>query len=154
MLRSRRSSKRPSWVEWTDNGDGTVTVAGHVLDEGDYDLALDPADGVVAAPLPGNEAIVVLDTELTGELIAEGRARDLVRSIQNHRKEAGLNVTDRIELTIDGDPVLLGALGPNLDWISEQVLSTHTTLAAPRSGSYTADAVVEGGTLQISLTTV
>lgn len=43
---------------------------------------------------------VALDTEITPELLQEGAVRDLVRGVQNLRKERGLDVTDRIELTV------------------------------------------------------
>ncbi|NNF54806.1 MAG: isoleucine--tRNA ligase [Acidimicrobiales bacterium] len=137
--------------DWTENSDGTVTVAGHVLAGEDFELALDPAEGVVAAPLQGNDAIVVLDTTITPELTAEGRARDLVRAVQNHRKEAGLEVTDRIELTVDGAPDLLHDVEANIDYISEQVLSVRTTMETAMEGAYTASAPVDGGDLMISL---
>ena len=145
VIRSAKAGK------WSDNGDGTVTVEGHVLESQEFELALVPAEGVVAAPLPGNNAIVVLDTLITPELLAEGRARDLVRAVQNHRKEAGLEVTDRIELTIDGTAELLRDLDPNLGWVSEQVLSTGTTLGQPAPGAHVGEASIDGGELQIGL---
>ncbi|MEL6981146.1 MAG: isoleucine--tRNA ligase, partial [Actinomycetota bacterium] len=86
--------------QWTANDDGTVTVADHRLTPDEFELALDPLDGVAAAALPGNDAVVVLDTELTPELEAEGRARDLVRLVQQARKDRDLDVTDRIELKL------------------------------------------------------
>ncbi len=137
--------------DWSDNGDGTVTVAGQLLGDGDYDLTLHPAAGVVAASLPGNRAVVVLDTELTPELVAEGQARDLVRAIQNHRREAGLNVTDRIHLRLSGEPSLVAAIEPNLEWVAEQVLAATVVVDDPDANAYRAVAPVEGGTLEISL---
>ncbi|MEL7207115.1 MAG: class I tRNA ligase family protein, partial [Actinomycetota bacterium] len=110
--------------DWSANDDGTVTVAGHTLVEGEFELGLDPLDGVVAAALPGNDAVVVLDTELTPELEAEGLARDLVRLVQQLRKERDLDVTDRITLTLDLDDDLQGQLDPHLDWVAGQVLAT------------------------------
>ncbi|MCL1928679.1 MAG: class I tRNA ligase family protein, partial [Treponema sp.] len=47
---------------------------------------------------------VALDTEISGELLMEGEARDLIRIVQNARKETGLEVTDRIVLCIYGSP--------------------------------------------------
>ena len=51
-----------------------------------------------ATTLPSNTGVVVLDTDLTPELEAEGLARDLVRLVQQARRDAGLNVSDRIAL--------------------------------------------------------
>jgi isoleucyl-tRNA synthetase len=136
--------------QWTENEDGTVTVAGVDLAEGEFDLSLSPAEGVVAAPLPGNDAIVALDTNLTSELLAEGTARDLVRVVQNHRKEAGLEVTDRIALTITGEPELIASIGKNIGWIKEQVLATESLLGNdPGDRAYRAAAVIEGGQITI-----
>ena len=53
---------------------------------------------------------VALDSELTEELIHEGTVRDVVRSVQNLRKEKGLNVTDRINLSIHGSDALKKAV--------------------------------------------
>jgi isoleucyl-tRNA synthetase len=109
--------------EWTSNPDGTVTVGGQVLEEGEFELRLQPLEGVAAAALPGNSAVVVLDTEMTPELEAEGYARDLVRLIQQERKDRQLQVTDRIRLTLDLPAPLQQALSPHLDWVQSQVLA-------------------------------
>ncbi|MFW2380809.1 MAG: isoleucine--tRNA ligase [Acidimicrobiales bacterium] len=140
--------------EWTENPDGTVTVADITLRDGEFDLTLTPAEGVVAAPLPGNDAIVVLDTNLSSELVAEGTARDLVRAVQNHRKEAGLEVTDRIVLSVSGDPDLLEAISDNIAWIEEQVLAVSSSLdASAAEGDYRATAAIEGGEVTIGFST-
>ena len=114
---------------WEANPDGTVTVAGHVLAGDEFELALDPLDGVTAAPLPGNDAVVVLDTEVTAELEAEGLARDLVRYVQQLRKDRDLEVTDRIALTLELPDPLPDTLGPHLAWVAEQVLATEVTIS-------------------------
>ncbi len=120
--------------DWTSNDDGSVSVAGHRLVGDQFELGLDPAEGVAAAPLPGNDAVVVLDTELTSELEAEGLARDLVRLVQQERKDRNLNVVDRIRLEVNLPPGLQPALDPHFEWIAGQVLATelvqsNTTLA-------------------------
>jgi isoleucyl-tRNA synthetase len=141
--------------EWTENPDGTVSVADVALQDGEFDLTLAPADGVVAAPLPGNDAIVVLDTTMSPELKAEGTARDLVRVVQNHRKEAGLAVTDRIALSVSGDPDLLEAFRDNAGWIEEQVLATESLIGGePETRDYRTTATIEGGDIAIGFTKV
>ena len=85
--------------EWTESGDG-VEVAGVHLDAGEYALRLRPLDPDSGRVLPGDGGVVVLDHARTPELEAEGGARDLVRVVQQLRKDAGLHVADRIELVV------------------------------------------------------
>jgi isoleucyl-tRNA synthetase len=66
---------------------------------------------------------VGLDTALTPALIREGDARDLIRGVQNLRKESGLDVTDRIRLTVSGPPALHAA------WDDFQAFIRADTLA-------------------------
>jgi isoleucyl-tRNA synthetase len=110
--------------EWTVADDGTVTVAGHTLVPGEYELVLEARDGIAAMALPGNDAVVVLDTEITPELEAEGWARDLVRLIQQTRKDRELQVTDRIRVRLAAPGELASALDPHLEWVADQVLAT------------------------------
>ena len=90
--------------DWHTEADGTVVAGGHQLHDGEYQLTLQPADPATTSVLDAQQLIVVLDTTVTPELEAEGAARDLIRTIQQTRKEAGLDVTDRISLTIRWSP--------------------------------------------------
>ncbi len=115
--------------DWTANDDGTVTVAGHVLAADEYELALESPEGVVAAALRSNDAVVTLDTDVTDELAAEGLARDLVREIQNARKAEDLVVTDRIKVWIDSPTdKVAAAITHHEAYIAEQVLATSITI--------------------------
>ena len=67
---------------------------------------------------------VGLDTRITQELRNEGYARDLVRGIQNLRKESGLEVTDRINLTVGGDSGLEAAFSEFSSFISGETLAS------------------------------
>lgn len=124
--------------EWTQLDDGTVSVAGETLAEGEFELALEPTEGRVAAPLRDNGAVVELDVEVTDELRDEGRARDVVRAVQQARKDAGLHVSDRIELVLSTGDELAGSLAAHRDWIAGQVLATAFTVA-PLTAGATAD---------------
>ena len=100
MVTCRRCSARPN-RELDPNDDGSLEIAGYTLTPDEYDLFVKPADGVAAAALPSNDAVVVLDIDLTPELEAEGLARDVVRAVQEARKTEDLVVTDRIVLTLE-----------------------------------------------------
>ena len=72
-----------------------------VLTDGMFSVStsVDAAEGQVADVLPSG-TFVVLDTELTPELEAEGYARDVVRAVQEERKNRGLHIADRIDLSL------------------------------------------------------
>ncbi len=109
---------------WTQNDDGSIDIAGHVLTEDEYSLNVKPAEGVTAAALPTNDAVVVLDTDVTPELEAEGVARDIVRAVQEARKQEDLVVTDRILLTLDLTEIGASAVRAMEGYVSEQTLAT------------------------------
>ncbi|NQX27576.1 isoleucine--tRNA ligase [Microbacteriaceae bacterium VKM Ac-2854] len=98
--------------DWSENG-GVVTAGGVELVAGEYELVLAPADEGAEralALLPGG-GFVLLNTATTPEMEAEGLARDIVRAIQDTRKSAALDVSDRIRLSLRfGAPEDLAAL--------------------------------------------
>ncbi|MGH9042971.1 MAG: isoleucine--tRNA ligase [Acidimicrobiia bacterium] len=85
---------------WQRREDGTVEVAGSVLLPGEFDLRLQPVDAAGTTELPGR-GLVVLDLEVTAELAEEGVVRDLIRLVQVARREAGLDIADHVELTLE-----------------------------------------------------
>ena len=114
---------------WSKNSEGVVEVEGFALQEGEYELLLQPKEGVACEPLPTSDAIVVLDLELTPELVAEGRARDVVRAVQQARKEADLHVSDRIRLALDLPDDWQRDVEQFADYVREQTLATELDLA-------------------------
>ena len=95
------AAKRGDWVLIAEE---QIEIAGHILSLDEYELALEPNDPVSTASLRSNESVVVLDLEITPALEAEGAARDLIRTIQQARKDADLEVTDRIEVEVSWSP--------------------------------------------------
>ncbi|MCL2128089.1 MAG: class I tRNA ligase family protein, partial [Treponema sp.] len=69
---------------------------------------------------------VALDTEITGDLSMEGSIRDLIRGVQNGRKEMGLQVTDRIRLTVYGSDRLKDAWDDLGDGVADETLASET----------------------------
>jgi isoleucyl-tRNA synthetase len=132
-------------------------VAGGVtLEPGEFVLQLQPKDGITAAALSTNDVVLVLDTEVTPELEAEGVARDFVRLVQQARKDAGLHVSDRIRLTVEVDSVTTAALEAHRAYIEEQVLASEFVFGAAGHGSFTASGKVgsDGTAVQLSVAAV
>jgi isoleucyl-tRNA synthetase len=141
--------------EWTPTQDGAIECGGHRIESDEYELLLEPKQDVACEPLPGNDAIVVLDLELSDELIAEGRARDLVRVVQQARKAAGLHVADRIRLVVTVPDDWRAAIDDFADYIREQTLATRLEYgdasATSGSGLFAHEGQVSGQTLGVGV---
>ncbi|WP_395656886.1 isoleucine--tRNA ligase [Nocardioides sp.] len=118
--------------DWSVAEDGTVTAGGLALVEGEYTLetVAGSADAGTATGVLRSGGFVVLDTEVTPELAAEGLARDLVRAVQQARRDAGLDVSDRIALTIGGSPEVVAAATTHRDLITGETLATSYDVVA------------------------
>ncbi len=91
--------------------DGDKLIVGeYTLNADEFENRLTVRDGITGMALPDNTSVVILDTELNSELIAEGLANDALRFIQDTRKTLGLDVSDRIKLTYTADLALSGAI--------------------------------------------
>ncbi|PRB72309.1 isoleucine--tRNA ligase [Arthrobacter sp. MYb213] len=112
---------------------GVVTAGGLELAEGEYtlDTVVDEAAEIAAAVIDGG--FLVLDTEVTTELAAEGTARDMVRAIQSARKEADLQVSDRIRTVITATAQTVEALENNRELISSETLTAILELVVDES---------------------
>lgn len=114
---------------WEKKEDGKVQVLDVTLEAGEYEIKLLPKNVENTMPLSTNDALVELDTELTEELIVEGTSRDLVRLIQQYRKEADLDISDRINVDIISDSEKVKeAINAHRDYIKEQTLSLEVNL--------------------------
>lgn len=122
----QRAIKGSKSGDWSVAEDGTVTAGGLVLVEGEYvlDTVAGSADDASAVGLLPTGGFVVLDTAVTPELAAEGLARDLVRAVQQARRDAGLAVSDRIMLGIAGSEVVQAAARTHRDLIARETLAT------------------------------
>jgi len=109
--------------DWSAEGD-SVVVGGIALEAGEYELELTASSEDSAIAFLPSGGFVILDTQLTPELAAEGLARDIVRAIQDTRKAAGLDVSDRITLAITGaSQEDLDALETFEEMISQETLA-------------------------------
>jgi isoleucyl-tRNA synthetase len=120
--------------DWRREGD-TVVAGGIALQEGEYTLRLVAADEAASGSLPRGDGVVVLDLTVTPELAAEGLARDLVRLVQQARRDAGLDVSDRIALTVGVPEDVRGRLGPHEAFIAGETLATTVAWGQPADGT-------------------
>jgi isoleucyl-tRNA synthetase len=115
--------------DWAASGE-TVVVGGVELLPGEFELELQSSDATNAIAFLADGGFVILDTETTPELEAEGLARDLIRAVQDTRKAAGLDVSDRITMTIRGDAASdLAALETFESTIAGDTLATDLRLS-------------------------
>ncbi|ADJ44757.1 isoleucyl-tRNA synthetase [Amycolatopsis mediterranei S699] len=112
--------------DWSFQG-GAVVAAGIALQEGEFERRLVAKGGGAAAELPGGSGLVLIDTEVTPELAAEGLVRDLVRVVQQARRDAGLDVADRIALTIDAPADVVEAARTHEEFLASETLATSVT---------------------------
>lgn len=118
LLRALKSS------DWKILHDGSAEVAGIRLEKEEFILKLEPKQADVFV-VDGENMLLLLDLNITPELELEGVARDLVRLIQQFRKEANLDITNRIRLSIGtNDDVLKKAIANHGEYIGEQTLTT------------------------------
>ena len=133
------ASKNGDWSE----ASGKVIAGGIELLPEEYELKLSGTDNSAIGLL--QEGFLILDTELDEQLQAEGMARDAIRHIQQARKEAGLDVSDRISLVLGASELALNALQEH------QELVMHETLTKEISFTELQDGLPVGDGEQISL---
>jgi isoleucyl-tRNA synthetase len=124
--------------EWSTSPEGAVVAAGIELLDNEYERRLVAKDGdgtVAAAELPGGSGLVLLDTEVTAELAVEGVARDLIRVVQQARRDAGLDVADRIELTIDAPEEVVAAAKEHQEFVAGETLTVSVSYGPVEGGS-------------------
>jgi len=109
--------------DWSVDGD-TVVVGGIELQEGEYTLEQVASDDQASTGLSHHTGVIALDTEVTDDLEIEGRARDLIRLVQQARREADLHVSDRINLLVTASSPWVEALSAHQGLVSSEVLAT------------------------------
>jgi isoleucyl-tRNA synthetase len=114
--------------DWSVDTLGVVTCGGVKLEPGEFMVETVVADGAGATAMLSGGGFIVLDTAVTPELAAEGLARDVVRAVQQARRTADLEVSDRITLTVAGTPAARGAMAAHQQLISSETLATALEL--------------------------
>ncbi len=131
-----------------EGGEIGIAIDGvdHTLGPDDVTLALQPLEGYEVEADAGHA--VALQLELDDELRREGLAREIVHAVQIARKDAGLEITDRIELTLGGDAELIDAARAHQDYLAGEVLATSVVY----DGAAGASAEIDGRQLHIAVT--
>jgi isoleucyl-tRNA synthetase len=134
--------------------DGSVSLAGVTLGPDEVEIQASPLPGTAVASEEG--LVVVIDTQLTPELVAAGGARELTRAVQDLRRTAGLALDDRIELWLDGVPEAVAALASTIaaDTLTDSLVvngPSPASVGAAPDGLVTADHDLDGATVAIAL---
>jgi len=131
-------------VEANNGWTGEVAGENIALDMEDFDIVTDDIPGWLVASEGG--LTVALDITLTDELKQEGIARELVNRIQNFRKDSGLEVTDKIKLTIETSSAIAKAVTVNQQYICDEVLAVGIELGNSGNDAMLVDIENEGDT--------
>lgn len=137
--------------KWSIKKDGTVTVGDVVLQENEFTLRLISKEGISSQALSGGNGVVVLDTKVTPDLEEEGLARDLVRLVQQARKESGFHVSDHITLSLGVDEGLRSIITKHKEYVTEQTLADAVTFISAPSNAVRDDWKLGGKDISVEM---
>ncbi|ADE30156.1 isoleucine--tRNA ligase [Rickettsia prowazekii] len=139
------AAKKGEW-EATTLG---LAICGEILNSDEYTLILEPYSHIKGtANFDNNSSLLILNLELTSELIEEGYARDIVRFIQYARKEADFSITDRILIEIISEFDLSKIIDHYGDFIKEQTLGEFAKNFTP---DYVSKVALENNQIQLKV---
>jgi len=98
--------------------------------------------------------VAALHTEITEDLRREGLARDLVRNVQDARKDAGLEISDHIRLFLQMPDALAEAIRPHLEYVATETLADDVTFGTPPADACTEEAELGDGKIGIGIVKV
>ncbi len=128
MLGPRIGKKVQECIQFAKAGkwkeeNGVVIVGDFELEEGEYDIETMINDDPSSQLIEGTNFIIELDLSIDEVLRKEGITRDLIRAVQNTRREKGLDVSDFIRINISGDKDLIDSVNQNLEFFKNQILA-------------------------------
>ncbi len=147
--------------DWKRISENEIEIAGAILKDDDFSLKLTPKNhddkNVAIQALSDNSHLISLDLIVTEELKQEGLARDIVRLIQQARKDADLDVADRVKIKISSEQVEIADILKNFnEYIKEQVLAEELgfvdTQEINEEGTNISTGKAEGAEIKIAIT--
>lgn len=145
---------------FTKIADNEIEIAGINLVDDEFDLALTPKtneeSSAVTVALPDNSSLISLETKITEDLANEGIARDIIRAVQQARKDADLDVSDKILLQISAEKNITDAAQSFENYIKEQVLADDLKISydakkIEESCFYSLETKIEDGKIKIGI---
>jgi isoleucyl-tRNA synthetase len=131
-------------IESSGTWNGTVDGESILLDLADFEITAQDIPGWLVAS--ENGLTVALDITISDELKSEGIARELVNRVQNLRKDSGLEVTDKIRITVETTDVIRTAIAANAAYVKAEVLATEIVFTSTSADALITDLETEGDT--------
>jgi isoleucyl-tRNA synthetase len=141
-IRSALAGMPPAVVAEAVRRGKSIAVAGHDLEPEDILLQANDTDGYAAASDSGYT--VAITTTITPELADEGLAREIVRRLQDMRREAGFDLSDRIAVWYTGDGDVARVMQSQAAYIQAETLATELLAAKPPADAHRAEQELEG----------
>lgn len=138
------ASKQNNWQYQA----GKLIVADIELLDGEFEIGLVPKIDKGSKALSTNEGLVILDLTITPELELEGIARDVIRAVQQARKDANLKISDRIVLDINASDKVLSSIDKFKQLIEQQTLATFNKI---EESLYKTSVEIEDGKIDIKI---
>jgi isoleucyl-tRNA synthetase len=131
-----RTASQSEIAQFEQTGRLELQLGAHtvVLEQGDLDVLAQDIPGWTIAAEGG--LTVALDLALNEDLLLEGKARELVNRIQNLRKDAGFEVTDRIAIRVGDAPGMEELLKSHGDYIAKETLAVHILQGGAAGGTW------------------
>ena len=129
----------------------TLTVDGETVSLGSDDVLVQTESRGGLAVASDKGVTVAVDTELTPELAQEGYARDLVRAINTMRKDAGLEISDRIDLSYEAAGDVAAALVNFADYVKQETLALALTAVPLPNATFQQTITVAGQEVTLAL---
>lgn len=131
------------------------------LDDGSFNAELFPEEFIKIemaakgfAVSSSKKIIAAVNTEITAELRQEGLVRDLIRQVQNLRKDSGLNVEDRIRIGISGSSEIQKALSSHESYFMNEVLGVKLQLKYTDTLDFSESVKINGQQIQIGISPI